>query len=106
MVLLLVAIACEVTATSMLKESRGLTRLWPCVAVGIGYLGSFTLLATVLKRLPVGPVYAVWAGLGTSGAVMIGMVAYGDRLPIRGWLGIALVIAGVILLGVYAPKHV
>jgi small multidrug resistance pump len=104
--MLLVAIVCEVTATSMLKESRGLTRLGPCIVMALGYLGSFGLLATVLQRLPVGPVYAAWAGLGTSGAVMIGIVAYGDRLPLRGWLGVALVIAGVVLLGMYAPKHV
>jgi small multidrug resistance pump len=103
-ILLLVAIACEVSATSFLKASRGLTRPWPCFGVAIGYAGSFGLLAYVLKRLPVGPVYAVWAGVGTAGAVLVGLVAYGDRLPTGGWIGVGLVMVGVVLLGYYAPE--
>jgi len=101
--LLLVAIASELTATGLLKASQGLSRFWPSAGVAVGYLTSFGLLAYVLKRLPVGPVYATWAGLGTVGAVLVGRVAYGDRIPAGGWFGIALVVAGVILLGCYAP---
>jgi len=98
-VLLLVAIACEVAATGMLKATDGLTRVRPLAGVGAGYALAFVLLALVLKRAPVGPVYAVWAGLGTAGAALVGRAAYGDRLSPVGWAGIALVVAGVVLLG-------
>jgi small multidrug resistance pump len=101
--LLLVAIACELSATSLLKASNGLTRLWPSVGVVIGYLAAFALLACVLKRLPVGPVYATWAGLGTTGAAVVGWLAFGDQIPTGGWIGVALVIVGVVLLGVFTP---
>jgi small multidrug resistance pump len=101
--LLLVAIACELTATSLLKESKGLSRFWPTAGVVVGYLSAFALLAMVLQRLPVGPVYAIWAGLGTAGAAMIGLVVYGERLPVGGWLGVGLVMFGVVLLGMFAP---
>ena len=101
--LLLAAIAFELTATSLLKASDGLTRPVPVAGVVVGYLAAFGLLAHVLKRLPVGPVYATWAGLGTAGAVIVGAVAFGDRLPAGGWLGLAPVVVGVVLLGVYAP---
>ena len=69
----------------------------------IGYLGSLFLLAYVLKFRPVGPVYAVWAGLGTAGASVVGLVAYGERIPAGGWLGVGFVIAGVVLLGFFTP---
>jgi small multidrug resistance pump len=102
-VLLFVAIACELAATGLLKASNGLTRPWPSAGVVAGYLTAFALLASVLKRLPVGPVYATWAGVGTVGAALVGWVAYGDRLPTGGWLGVALVVAGVVFLGIYTP---
>jgi small multidrug resistance pump len=101
--LLLVAIACEVTATTLLKGSDGLTRAWHVAGVGIGYIVSVVLLTQVLKRLPVGPVYASWAGLGTAGAAAVGLTAFGERLPVGGWFGVGLVVTGVTLLGLYAP---
>ncbi len=97
--LLLVAIAAEVMATSLLKASDGLTRIRPLAGVAVGYVVAFVLLAVVLKRAPVGPVYAAWAGLGTAGAAAVGWAAFGDRLTVGGWAGIGLVIAGVVVLG-------
>ena len=102
-VLLFIAIACELSATAMLKASDGLTRLWPSVGVVVGYLAAFALLACVLKRLPVGPVYAIWAGLGTAGAAMVGWLKFGDKLPPGGWVGLGFVIVGVVMLGIYSP---
>jgi small multidrug resistance pump len=63
--LLAVAIASEVLATTALKLSDGMTRGgWTAVVV-IGYIASFVLLARALKmNLPVGISYAVWAGIG------------------------------------------
>jgi small multidrug resistance pump len=103
LLLLLLAIVCELSATCLLKASNGMTRLWPAIGVAAGYIAAFVLLAIVLKRLPVGPVYAAWAGLGTAGAALVGMLAYKERLPAGGWAGVALVIAGVVLLGLYTP---
>ncbi len=100
--LLAVAIAMEVAATCLLKTSNGLTRFWPSVGVVVGYLAAFFLLALALKRLPVGPVYAVWAGLGTAATAIIGTWLYGDRLPTAGWIGVALIVLGVVLLGACA----
>ncbi|HJZ59759.1 MAG TPA: multidrug efflux SMR transporter [Gemmataceae bacterium] len=102
--LLLVAIACEVAATSLLKASDGLTKFRPIIGVAAGYLTAVFLLAVILKRLPVGPVYAAWAGLGTASTAVIGRMAFKDRLPVGGWLGIGCVTAGVVLLGLNIPR--
>lgn len=103
--LLLAAIACETTATGLLKLSDGMSRLWPSVGMLAGYLGSLLLLSVVLKTLPVGPVYAIWAGLGTAATALVGRLLFGDRLPIGAWLGLGFVIVGVVLLSIYLPRH-
>ncbi len=103
-VLLLVAIAFEMTATGLLKLSDGMTRFWPSVGMLIGYVSSLGLLSVVLKSLPVGPVYAIWSGLGTAATALVGLLAFGDRLSLGAWLGLGLVIAGVVLLSICLPN--
>lgn len=101
--ILLVAIACETIATGLLKMSDGMSRLWPSVGMLVGYVASLFLLSIVLKTLPVGPVYAVWSGLGTAATALVGYWAFGDRLSSGAWLGLAFIIAGVVLLALYLP---
>jgi small multidrug resistance pump len=102
--LLLVAIGCETLATGLLKLSDGMSRLWPSAGMLVGYVASLFLLSVVLKSLPVGPVYAIWSGLGTAVTALVGYWAFGDRLSAGAWLGLALVIAGVVLLSIYLPR--
>jgi small multidrug resistance pump len=101
--LLLAAIACEILATGLLKRSDGMTRPWPTVGMLAGYVAALALLSLVLKSLPVGPVYAVWSGLGTAATALVGYWAFGDRLPPGAWLGLVLVVLGVALLALYMP---
>ena len=103
-VLLLIAIVCETIATGLLKLSDGMTRLWPSVGMLVGYIASLLLLSIVLKTLPVGPVYAIWSGLGTAATALVGYWAFGDRLPPGAWLGLGFVIGGVVLLSLYLPR--
>ncbi|UTX54423.1 DMT family transporter [Leucobacter aridicollis] len=98
--LLAAAIALEVFATSMLKISDGFTRLWPTVSVLAGYALSFFLLSRVLQTMPVGTAYAIWSAAGTVLVVGIGFVAYHERLTSLQLIGVALTIAGVVLLNV------
>ncbi len=101
--LLWVAIACETLATGLLKLSDGMSRLWPTAGMLTGYVASLFLLSVVLKTLPVGPVYAIWSGLGTALTALVGYWAFGDRLTPGAWLGLAFIIAGVVLLAIYLP---
>lgn len=102
--LLLVAIACETLATGLLKLSDGMSRLWHTAGMLAGYIASLFLLSVVLKALPVGPVYAIWSGLGTAVTALVGYWVFGDRLPPGAWLGLILVIGGVVLLSIYLPR--
>jgi small multidrug resistance pump len=96
--LLALAIASEVCATSCLKLTDGFSRLWPSLGVGVGYVLSFMLLGKALKHIPVSVAYAVWSGAGTAAVAGIGVLAFGETLGRAQWLGLALIIAGVVAL--------
>jgi small multidrug resistance pump len=95
---LFIAIAAEVIGTSLLKVSAGFSRFWPTLGCFAGYTVAFLLLAQIVKQLPVGVVYAVWAGLGTASIVVVAAVFLGEPITTVKACGIALVIAGVVVL--------
>lgn len=100
--LLGVAIIAELVATASLKASDGLTRPAWLVPVVLGYGGAFAALAVAMRSLPVGTAYAVWSGLGTVGALLIGLWAFGERVDVARVVGVGLVLAGVVVLHVAA----
>lgn len=100
--LLAVAIVAEVIATSALKASDGFTRLLPSVVVVAGYGLSFYLLALTLRTIPVGVVYAVWSGVGIALISLIGWVVFKQRLDAAAWLGLAMIVGGVVVIRVFS----
>lgn len=92
------AIAAEVSATTALRASEGLTRAGPAVIVVAGYTLAFVLLARTLTMLPLGVAYAVWSGLGTAGAVATGYLLFGERVNWQIVVGVALVLTGIVVL--------
>jgi small multidrug resistance pump len=102
MLILILAILCEVVGTVALKASDGFARLGPNALVVIGYGLSFYLLALALKQIPLGVAYAIWSGLGTAGAVLAGILLWRESLSLAGVVGILLIIAGVILLNLFS----
>ena len=94
--LIVVAGLFETGFAVLLKLSHGLTRLWPTVGFCACAVVSFGLLNIALKRLEVGPAYAVWTGLGATGTAIVGMVALGEAASTLKLVSITLVIAGAI----------
>ncbi|WP_411071953.1 DMT family transporter [Streptomyces sp. cmx-4-25] len=88
-----------------LKLSHGFTRLWPTIAFASFALGSFGLLTLALRKLDVGPAYAVWTGIGAAGTAIYGMVFLGDVVSALKIVSITLVIAGVIGLQLSGSAH-
>ncbi len=99
---LFIAIVAEVVGTSALKASQEFTRLWPSVTVVVGYALAFYMLTLVLRTLPVGIAYAVWAGLGIVLVTLIGVLWFGERLDLPAVLGVAMIIAGVVVIQVFS----
>lgn len=96
--LLAVAIIGEVVATSALKSSTGFSRLGPSVMVILGYGLAFYCLSLILDSIPVGVAYAIWSGLGIVLVTAIAWWLYGQRLDFWGFIGIALIVSGVVVL--------
>ncbi|MET7984808.1 MULTISPECIES: multidrug efflux SMR transporter [unclassified Streptomyces] len=88
-----------------LKLSHGFSRFWPTVAFCVFALGSFGLLTLSLKKLDVGPAYAVWTGIGAAGTAIYGMIFLDDLVSILKIVSISLVILGVIGLQLSGSAH-
>ena len=105
-VYLILAIVAEVIATSALKASVGFTRPLPSLLVVGGYGVAFYLLSLVLRTLPVGITYAIWAGLGIVLVTLVGIVVFGEKPDLPAVLGISLIVAGVVTLQVFSKMNV
>ncbi|WP_314171987.1 DMT family transporter [Streptomyces winkii] len=88
-----------------LKLSHGFTRLWPTVAFCAFALGSFGLLTLSLRRLEVGPAYAVWTGIGAAGTAVYGMLFLGDVVSTLKLVSISLVVVGLVGLQFSGSVH-
>lgn len=92
------AIVSEVVATTALKASAEFTKPVPSAIVVVGYAISFYLLTLVLRSLPVGITYAIWAGMGIFLIAVIGAVYYREVPDLPAVVGMTLIIAGVVVL--------
>lgn len=95
---LAVAIVAEVIGTSFLKASAGFSRPLPVVAVVVGYGLSFYFLSLTLETIPVGIAYAIWSGVGLVLITAVGWLAYGQALDLPAVIGMAMILAGVLVL--------
>ncbi len=103
---LAIAIIAEVTATSALKASEEFTKLAPSLVVIIGYGASFYCLTQVLKTIPVGITYAVWAGLGIVLVSIVGAIVYKQIPDMPALIGMALIITGVVIIYIFSKTTV
>ena len=56
------------------------------------------LLWLAQKQIPIGTSYAIWTGIGAAGTFIVGVYFYGDPSSLVRYLGVALIIAGVVTL--------
>lgn len=89
----------EVVWAVGLKYTEGFSRLWPSVVTVSAMTASIILLAMAGKMLPIGTAYAIWTGIGAVGAVLLGIVLFGDSAsPLR------LACVGLVVLGMVGLK--
>ena len=98
--------ASEITATSALRATVGAWRWVPTpMVIALGYGLSFVLLALALRTIDVPVAYATWAGLGTTGVSVLAALIHGERITAAGGAGIALIISGVVAVGLGGRTH-
>lgn len=79
-----------------LKASDGFTRPWPTTLTLLCMGASFWLLAEAMKSLPLGTSYAIWTGIGTVGAFVVGVIAFGEGLGALRVVSVVLIVAGIV----------
>jgi len=99
---LALAIIAEVAATSALKASEEFTKLVPSAIVVVGYVIAFYLLTLVLRTVPVGIAYALWAGLGIVLVAITGAVVYRQIPDLPAVLGMVLIVVGVAVINIFS----
>lgn len=102
--LLAMAIAAEVVATTALKASAGFSRLGPSLLVVAGYGAAFWLLGLVMRTVPVGVAYAIWSGAGIVLITLLAVVIYRQLPDLPALLGMGLIIAGVVVIQLWSDS--
>lgn len=102
---LTIAICAELLATSLLKYTEGFTRWGFTLGCLTSYGIAFYMLSIAVRDIPVGVAYALWSGLGTAAIVGIGAIFLGEPITLTKVVGIALIIAGVLVLNLTGASH-
>ena len=95
----------EVVWAIGLKYTEGFTRLWPSVITVSAMTASIVLLAMAVKTLPIGTAYAIWTGIGAVGAVILGIMLFGDSASPLRLACVALVVLGMLGLKLTGGAH-
>lgn len=93
---LLLAGLLEIAWAYGLKASDGFSKPLASTLTVIGMIASFWLLALAMRTLPLGTSYAVWTGIGTVGAFILGIVMFGEHATALRVTSAGLIVAGII----------
>ncbi len=102
-ILLVIAGLLEAGWAIGLKQTQGFTKLVPSVLTIVGIVASMYLLALAARSIPIGTAYAVWVGIGTFGAIVLGMALLGE--PINAGRIFFLVLLLVAIVGLKLTAH-
>ena len=101
-VFLAVAGLFEIVWAIALKYADGFTKLWPSAVAVVGMILSVVLLVLALRTLPGGTAYAVWTGIGTVGAALLGMILFQEPATAIRIGCIGLIVCGIAGLKLFA----
>jgi len=101
---LIIAGIFETTWAIGLKYTEGFTRLWPTVGTIGAMIASVYFLEEAVKTLPIGTAYAIWTGIGAVGAVLFGILLFGESKELPRLCCVFLIIVGIIGLKIFSPE--
>ena len=97
-----IAIVCEVAGTSALHASNHFTRVVPTALVFVFYFAALFGVSITFRQIPMGIVYAIWSGAGIVLIAAVGWVGFGQRLDLPAAIGLALIVAGVVIVNIFS----
>ncbi|MGE7990445.1 DMT family transporter [Pseudomonas sp. NPDC089554] len=99
---LTIAIFAEVIATASMKSVKGLSTPLPLMLMICGYILAFWMLTLVVRTIPIGIAYAIWAGMGIVLISVAALVIYGQKLDTPAMLGMAMIVGGVVVIQLFS----
>lgn len=101
---LAIAIAAEVLATTSMKAIEGFNKPLPLLLVVGGYGIAFWMLTLVVRTIPVGIAYAIWAGLGIVLVSIAAAFIYQQKPDLPAMLGMGLIVCGVVVIQLFSQS--
>jgi quaternary ammonium compound-resistance protein SugE len=101
---LIIAGLLEVCWAIGLKYTNGFTKLLPSAFTLTTLAGSMYLLARAARDLPIGTAYAVWVGIGSLGAAILGIILFNESVSAPRLLFLALLLSSIIGLKITATE--
>lgn len=80
-----------------MAQSEGQRAVGVAIAI-VALAVSGYLLYLAQRAIPMGTAYAVWTGIGAAGTFLVGVLFFGDVGSLGRYLGVLLIMAGVITL--------
>lgn len=87
-----------------LKYTDGFTRLLPSLGVLAAMAVSVYGLALAVRVLETGTAYAVWAGVGAIGAILVGLFFLGEPRTTGRLVCLALIVIGIVGLQFFSGE--
>lgn len=82
-----------------LKMAQQAETRWLGIVLAVAFMAcSGFLLWLAQRHIPMGTAYAVWTGIGAAGTFLVGIYWYGDASSLLRYVGVLLIVAGVIVL--------
>ena len=97
-IILFVAVVLGTAANGFAKGANGFTLLIPSILTAITIVGCMYTLSLVMKTIPVGITYASVAGLCIIATSVVGIYKFNQMPNLYTVIGLALIIAGVLMV--------
>ena len=104
-IILIVAVALGTAANGFAKSAQGFTVLMPSIITAITIVLCMFTLSLEMKVIPVGITYASFAGLCIVATVLVGIVKFNQIPNLYTIMGLALIIAGVLMVNLIGKTN-
>ncbi len=93
-----VAAGLDIVANLMLTKSQGFKLLRYGITAVVLVLLAFSCLAFAVRGMDLAVAYALWGAFGILGTSLGGWFLFGQKMHRTAWLGIAMLVGGIVLL--------
>ena len=104
-IILIVAVVLGTASNGFAKGAQGFTILLPSIITAVTIVGCMYTLSIVMKTIPVGITYASFAGLCIIATTIVGMYKFKQIPDLYTMIGLALIIAGVLIVNLLGKAN-